>query len=164
MRPFGCGEFIRDYLLGEGPYQSQRIDPGRGVPIEDIKTAYQNALLRGYAEGMVASALRRKRHISLEEALRRTPHRLTRVRSHSFYRYFHLLKQLGWVEATGEEEGSLPGGMPGARVELTPQGTTLVEGTAAQEVLQAHREGQNGLGCLLEGPSAGPLWLLQGVS
>ena len=111
LRPFGCGEFIRRFLLGEGPEGSPKIDPKVGAPIED----------------MVAMAMERGIEISVEEALRRIPHRLTKVRSHSFYRYFHLLKQLGWVEATGEEEGSLLGGMPGARVEHTAQGTTLVE-------------------------------------
>ena len=65
--------------------------------------------------------------LSLEEALRRIPHRLTKMRSHSFYRYFHHLKMLGWVEPTGEEEGSLFGGMAGAKVERTAEGTTLVE-------------------------------------
>ena len=75
----------------------------------------------------MALALEKGIDLSMEEALRRIPQRLTTMRSHSFYRYFHLLKQLGWVEATGEEEPSFPGGMPGARVEHTAQGTTLVE-------------------------------------
>lgn len=127
LRPFGCGEFIREFLLGHGPEGSAAIEPERGAPIEDIRSAYKNALLRAHAEDMVAMALEKGIELSVEEALRRIPHRLTKVRSHSFYRYFHLLKQLGWVEATGEEEGSLLGGMPGARVERTAQGTTLVE-------------------------------------
>ena len=127
LRPFGCGQFIRSYLAGEGPYGSIVIDPSRGAPIEDIRSAYKNALLRAHAEDMVAMALEKGIELSLDEALRRIPHRLTKVRSHSFYRYFHLLKQLAWVEATGEEEGSLLGSMPGARVEHTAEGTTLVE-------------------------------------
>ena len=127
LRPFGCGEFIRDYLIGNGPYESPKIDPNRGAPIEDIRAAYKNALLRAHAEDMVAMAMEKGIELSIEEALGRIPHRLTKVRSHSFYRYFHLLKQLGWVEVTGEEEGSLLGGVPGARVERTAQGTTLVE-------------------------------------
>ena len=65
--------------------------------------------------------------LSFEEALRWIPHRLTKMRSHSFYRYFHHLKMLGWVEPTGEEEGSLLGGVPGAKVERTAEGTTVVE-------------------------------------
>jgi len=127
LRPFGCGEFIRSFLLGEGPQGSPRIDPEVGAPTEDVRSAYKNALLRSYGEDMVALAMEKGIPLSIEEALRRIPQRLTKVRSHSFYRYFHLLKQLGWVEATGGEEGSLMGGMPGARVEHTPEGTTLVE-------------------------------------
>jgi DNA-binding PadR family transcriptional regulator len=127
LRPFGCGQFIRAYLAGEGPFGSDIIDPARGAPIEDIRSAYKNALLREHAEDMVAMAMEKGVRLSLEEALRRIPHRLNRVRSHSFYRYFHLLKQLGWVEATGEEEGSLLGGLPGSRVQHTARGTTLVE-------------------------------------
>ena len=127
MRPFGCGEFIRDFLMGEGPGGSQRIDPEVGAPTEDIRSAYKNALLVAHAEDMVAQAMEKGIELSVEEALERIPHRLTKVRSHSFYRYFHLLKQLGWVELTGDEESSLMGGVPGARVETTPQGTTLVE-------------------------------------
>jgi hypothetical protein len=127
LRPFGCGQFIRSFLSGEGPEGSTKIDPEAGAPIEDIRSAYKNALLRSHAEDMVALALEKGIQLSVEEALRRIPQRLTKVRSHSFYRYFHLLKQLGWVEATGEEEGSFMGGMPGARVERTPKGTTMVE-------------------------------------
>jgi len=127
LRPFGCGQFIRSFLLGEGPEGSPRIDPDVGAPTEEIRSAYKAALLRAHAEDMVALAMERGIELSMEEALRRIPQRLSKVRSHSFYRYFHLLKQLGWVEPTGEEEGSFMGGMPGARVERTPEGTTLVE-------------------------------------
>jgi hypothetical protein len=100
LRPFGCGWFIKEFLLGHGPYDSPRIDPNRGVPIEDIRSAYKNALLRAHAEDMVALAMERGTELSLQEALRRIPHRLTKMRSHSFYRYFHHLKMLGWVEPT----------------------------------------------------------------
>ena len=103
------------------------IDPNVGAHIEDIRSAYKNALLKSHAEDMVALAMEKGIKLSMEEALRRIPQRLTKMRSHSFYRYFHLLKQLGWVEPTGEEEGSLIGGIPGARVERTPEGTTMVE-------------------------------------
>jgi len=127
LRPFGCGQFIRSFLLGEGPEGSPRIDPDVGAPTEEIRSAYKAALLRAHAEDMVAMAMEQGIELSTEEALRRIPQRLSKVRSHSFYRYFHLLKQLRWVEPTGEEEGSFMGGMPGARVERTPEGTTLVE-------------------------------------
>jgi hypothetical protein len=127
LRPFGCGEFIRDFLLGSSPGGSPSVDPNVGAPTEDIRSAYKNALLQAYAEDMVALAMEKGIELSMEEALSRIPRRQSRMRSHSFYRYFHLLKQLGWVELTGEEETSFMGGMPGARVEHTPQGTTLVE-------------------------------------
>ena len=76
---------------------------------------------------MVALATEKGIELSFEEALRWIPHRLTKMRSHSFYRYFHHLKMLSWVEPTGEEEGSLFGGVPGATVERTTEGTTVVE-------------------------------------
>jgi hypothetical protein len=127
LRPFGCGVFIRAYLSGDDTYGACVDDPRRGAPIEDIRAAYKTALLRAQAEDMVALAMEKGIELSFEEAWSRIPQRLTKVRSHSFYRYFHHLKMLGWVEPTGEEEGSLFGGMPGARVERTAEGTTLVE-------------------------------------
>ncbi len=30
LRPFGCGWFIREFLLGHGPHGSPRIDSDRG--------------------------------------------------------------------------------------------------------------------------------------
>jgi len=127
LRPFGCGQFIRSYLAGDSLYGSAAIDAARGSSINDIRLAYRGALLQSRAEDMVAIAQQKGVELSMEEALKLVRHRLTMVRSHSFYRYFHLLKQLGWVEPTGEEEASLVGGTPGAKVEHTPHGTTLVE-------------------------------------
>jgi len=110
LRPFGCGWFIKEFLLGYVPYDSPGIDPNRGAPIDEIRSAYKNALLRAHAEDMVALAMEKGIELSLEEALRRIPHRLTKMRSHSFYRYFHHLKMLGWVEPTqrppGREDGN----------------------------------------------------------
>lgn len=126
LRPFHTGVFIRDYLLGKGPFGSPVIDSNRGAATEDIRYAYKNALLREYAEDMVAMAMEKGIELSLEEALERIPKRLTKMRSHSFYRYFHHLKMLAWVEPTGEEERSAMGGTPGARVEKSDNGT-LVE-------------------------------------
>ena len=150
LRPFGCGQFIRAYLAGKGPYGSTVIDTARGAPIEDIRSAYKNALLRAHAEDMVGIAMERGIELSVDEALRRIPHRLTKIRSHSFYRYFHLLKQLGWVEATGEEEGSLLGGVPGARVEGTPRGTTLVEVPQPRRYYRLTPKGREAVRCRLE--------------
>ena len=95
LRPFGCGQFIRAYLAGDGPYGSATIEPNRGAPIGDIRSSYKDALLRAHAEDMVAIAMEKGIELSVEEALRRIPHRLTKFRSHSFYRYFHHLKMLG---------------------------------------------------------------------
>ena len=142
LRPFGCGWFIREFLLSHGPEDSPVIDPERGAPTEDIRSAYKNALLRAHAEDMVALALERGIELSLDEALRRIPHRLTKIRSHSFYRYFHHLKMLGWVELTGEEEGSLIGGSPGARVEKTSRDTTLVEVPQPRRFYRLTRKGK----------------------
>lgn len=126
LRPFYTGIFIRDFLLGKGPYGSKVIDPERGAAIEDIRYEYKQALLRAYAEDLVAMAMEKGIRLSLEEASRRIPQRLTKMRSHSFYRYFHNLKMLGWVEPTGEEERSAMGGMPGARLEKVSQ-SALIE-------------------------------------
>ncbi len=125
-RPFHTGVFIRDYLSGKGPFGSSAIDPERGAAIEDIRYAYKTALFREYAQDMVAMALEKGIELSLEEALERIPQRLTKMRSHSFYRYFSNLKMLRWVEATNEQEQSAMGGRPGARIEKGELGT-LVE-------------------------------------
>ena len=45
LRPFGCGEFIRDFLMGTGPYNSERIDPIESAPQAEIFFHYKNALL-----------------------------------------------------------------------------------------------------------------------
>jgi hypothetical protein len=126
LRPFHTGIFIRDYLLGKEPFGSSPVDPKRGAATEDIRYAYKTALLREYAEDMVAMAMEKGIELLVEEALERIPKRLTKMRSHSFYRYFHHLKMLGWVELTGEEERSAMGGIPGARVEKSDN-STLVE-------------------------------------
>jgi hypothetical protein len=118
LRPFGCGWFIREFLLGHGPEGRPKIDPGRGAPQADICYHYKLALHTAYAED--ATAWENDRRIKaglelyteLEYAervdwhLRRTPYKLVKCRYHSFQRYFHWLKQLGWVELTGVEERS----------------------------------------------------------
>ena len=54
LRPFGCGWFIREFLLGHGPEGSATIDPEKGACQEDILYHYKGALLRAYAEDAVA--------------------------------------------------------------------------------------------------------------
>jgi hypothetical protein len=44
LRPFGCGWFIREFLLGNGPYGSPDIEPDTGAPQADIFYYYKNAL------------------------------------------------------------------------------------------------------------------------
>lgn len=43
-RPFGAGWFIREYLRGNGPEGSTRIDPERGAPQSDINYEYKVSL------------------------------------------------------------------------------------------------------------------------
>lgn len=118
LRPFGCGWFIREFLLGRAPEGSLKIDPAKGACQEDIFYHYKLALHRAYAEDATAweNDERAKRHLPLytEEEyaervdwfFRRIPYKLVKARYHSFSRYFHWLKQLEWVERTGEEEKS----------------------------------------------------------
>ena len=118
LRPFGCGLFIRDFLMGKGPEGSPKIDPDVGACQEDIFYHYKLALHRAYAEDAVAweneERIRRGGHgytpdeygERVEWHLPRIPYKLHKCRYHSFSRSFHMLKQLGWVEFTGEEEAS----------------------------------------------------------
>jgi hypothetical protein len=50
LRPFGCGPFIKEFLLGHGPEGSPRIDPDRGAAIDDITYAYKSALLMAWSQ------------------------------------------------------------------------------------------------------------------
>jgi len=118
LRPFGCGWFIREFLLGHGPEGSPRIDPEAGAPQTDIFYHYKLALHRAYADDAVAyeneQRVKQSRPIYTDEEywervayfLSRLPYKLFKCRYHSFQRYFHWLKQLGWVEFTGKEEKS----------------------------------------------------------
>ena len=113
IRPFGCGIFIRDFLRGLGPFGSLKIDPDKGACQEDIFYQYKGALHLAYAEDAVAREQERRAKKGLElytdeeyaervdRHFRRIPYKLVKSRYHSFRRYFHWLKQLGWVELTG---------------------------------------------------------------
>jgi hypothetical protein len=127
LRPFGCGFFIREFLMGHGPEDSPTIDPDIGACQEDIFYHYKLALHRAYAEDAVAyeneQRIRQGRPIYTEAEywervdyfMSRMPYKLFKCRYHSFQRYFHWLKQLGWVEFTGREEASsLQGNYPDA--------------------------------------------------
>jgi len=127
LRPFGCGWFIREFLLGHGPEGAPQIDAEMGACQEDIFYHYKLALHKAYAEDAVAweneARIKAKKPIYTPEEyadrvdwyLRRIPYKLHKARYHSFQRYFHWLKQLGWVEFTGREEPSaLQEGYPNA--------------------------------------------------
>ena len=49
LRPFGCGWFIREFLLGNGPEGSRKIDSVLGSTQSDINYEYKEALARATA-------------------------------------------------------------------------------------------------------------------
>ena len=117
LRPFGCGWFIREYLLGHGPEGSTKIDPDRGAPQADINYEYKEALARATAreraEKRISDLVTAGKEVTLELAekiyeqeLKRISRKFTRMRYHSFLIYFGVLKRLGWVEATAEREAA----------------------------------------------------------
>jgi len=139
LRPFGCGWFIREFLLGKGPNGSPRIDPDIGAPQADIFHHYKLALMRATALDRATSveekrARREKRPINpdnIEEFARRylarMPYKAQGCRYHSFVVYFSNLQRLGWVEETGREEASAfqdryPPGQPRIYFRLTKKG------------------------------------------
>ena len=139
LRPFGCGEFIREFLLGNGPYGSTRIDPEAGAPQADIFHHYKMALMRATALDRATRveekrARREKRPINpdnieslAERYLDRMPYKAQGCRFHSFVVYFSTIQRLGWVEATGREEPSTfqehyPPGPPRRYFRLTKAG------------------------------------------
>jgi len=139
LRPFGCGWFIREVLLGHTPYGSPRIEPSTGACQADIFRFYKRALHLEFAEDAAvreeeAAAEKEKRRISPERIeeltryfLERIPYKLTCCRFHSFVVYFSNLQRLGWVEPTGKEEPSMfqdhyPPGPPRRYFRLTEAG------------------------------------------
>ena len=139
LRPFGCAIFIRDFLLGQGPYGSKRINPDTGAPQADICYQYKMALIRATALDRATRheeklAKREKRVIDpenierlTERYLARLPYKSTSCRYHSFVVYFAMLQKLGWVEPSGYEEPSTfqdnyPQGPPRRYFRLTRAG------------------------------------------
>ena len=164
LRPFGCGWFIREFLLGHGPEGTPTIVPTRGACQADIFYHYKGALIRAYAEDAVAyendERVRRRLPIYTPEEyeervayhLKYIPYKLTAARYHSFRRYFHWLKQLEWVEFTGEEETSslqevYPPGPPRRYYRLTRKGIEApdYEWSRPQLALYPEIKGQPGL-------------------
>jgi len=139
LRPFGCGWFIREYLLGNGPNGSPPINPDVGAPQADIFYHYKTAILKTTALDRATRreerrARREKRLISpdnierlAEKYLASMPYKANGCRYHSFVVYFSTLQRLGWVEPTGREEpstfqGNYPPGPPRRYYRLTPAG------------------------------------------
>jgi len=118
LRPFGTAWFIIEFLKGNGPEESKKIDPSAGAPMTDVHSEYKLALHRAIARDATERA--EEKHIArgkpaftaedydllMEHYLSRIPYKLTRARYSSFTRYFDHLKRLGWVEETGYTEGS----------------------------------------------------------
>lgn len=139
LRPFGCGWFIREFLLGNGPYGSPNIDPDIGGPQADIFGHYKLALMRATALDRATRveekrARQEKRSIDpanierlAEKYLSRMPYKASGCRFHSFVVYFSTIQRLGWVEPTGHEEPSAfqehyPPGPPRRYYRLTEAG------------------------------------------
>jgi hypothetical protein len=139
LRPFGCGWFIREFLLGHGPNGSPIIDPDVGAPQADIFYHYKRALLKATALDRATRveerrARREKRPINpdnidrlAKKYLARMPYKAQGCRFHSFVVYFSTLQRLGWVEPTGREEPSsfqdhYPPGPPRRYFRLTQKG------------------------------------------
>jgi len=49
LRPFGCGWFVREFLLGNGPGGSKKIDRNLGATQTDINYEYKEALAKATA-------------------------------------------------------------------------------------------------------------------
>jgi hypothetical protein len=139
LRPFGCGQFIREFLMGYGPYGSSTIDSYVGACQADIFREYKLSLMRATATDRATSieekkARKEKRPIDpdnidrlAERLLSRMPYKAQGCRSHSFNTYFSTIQKLNWVEATGKEETSAfqehyPEGQPRKYFRLTEIG------------------------------------------
>ena len=153
LRPFGCGWFIREFLLGRGPNGSPVINPEVGACQADVFYFYKRALMRATAldQGTRAEekkARREQRSIEptnierlAEKYLARMSYKSRGCRFHSFIVYFSNLQRLGWVEPTGREEPSsfqdhYPAGPPRRYFRLTDAGKTAPE-TAWKNPLRA---------------------------
>ncbi len=139
LRPFGCGWFIREFLMGNEPYGSPSIDPDVGTAQADIFHHYKMALMKATALDKATRTeekrgRREKRSIDpahieklAEKYLARMPYKAQGCRFHSFIVYFSNIQRLGWVETTGQEELSefqdhYPPGPPRRYFRLTKAG------------------------------------------
>ena len=139
LRPIGLAQFIREFLSGNGPYGSPRIDPSIGATQSDIFRHYKEALIRETAMDRATRteekrAKKENGRINPENIdelfqkyLNKLPYKAHGCRYHSFVTYFSMLQKLEWVEPTGKEEPSsfqdnYPQGQPRKYFRLTPAG------------------------------------------
>jgi hypothetical protein len=117
LRPFGCGWFIREYLLGKGPEGATKIDPMYGATQSDVCYQYKESLAHATAqdraERIISNVVVAGTDVTEQEAdkiyqreLKKVSRKFSHMRYHSFLMYFGVLKRLGWVEETGEAEAS----------------------------------------------------------
>ena len=118
LRPFGCGWFIREFLLGHGPNSSPEIDPEVGAPQSNIFHHYKMAIIEATALERATrteekKARKERRPINpdnieklADRYMARLPYKASACRYHSFVVYFSNLQRLGWVEFTGRQEPS----------------------------------------------------------
>ena len=118
QRPFGCGWFVREYLIGRGPEGSPQIDSEIGAPQVDVFHFYKTALLEATARDRATRSEEKKAKIEgrtidpdeinrlIQKHLAMLPFKTNGCRYHSFVSYFGNLQRLGWVEPSGREEPS----------------------------------------------------------
>jgi hypothetical protein len=139
LRHFRFGPFVRDFLLGKGPYDSVKIDAEIGAHQAFIFQNYKLALMRATALDRATrteekKAKRDKRTIEpdnieklAEKYLSQMPYKANGCRYHSFVVSFSNLQRLGWVEPSGVEKPSAfqenyPPGPPCKYFRLTKAG------------------------------------------
>jgi hypothetical protein len=139
LRPFGCGQFIYEYLSGQRPHGSPVIDTSIGAPQADIFHYYKRALINITASNRAITAEERaakfqKRSIdpgNIEELtmkyLKQLPYKSIGCRYHSFVVYFSTLRRLNWVEHSGylehsEFQDNYEQGKPRVYYRLTAEG------------------------------------------
>jgi hypothetical protein len=139
LRVFGCGIFIKYFLLGIGPYASPVIDHDIGAHQAGIFRNYKLALMRATAEDRAIRteeerAKKENRRIDpdnieelIKEYLSRMSYKARGCRAHSFVTYFSMLQKLEWVEPSGFVEASAfqenyPEGKPRIYFRLTKKG------------------------------------------
>jgi hypothetical protein len=143
-RVFGCGWFIREFLMGHSPYGSCSINVEAGASQSVMFREYKLALIR---ETCMERAIRQEERLSKQERrsinldnidkfnkqyLEQTKYKSTGCRYHSFLTYFGNLIRLEWVELTGEVEHSefqehYPDGHPRSYYRITAIGIDATE-------------------------------------